>query len=282
MKRFQLAVAVLACCAAGTAMATPTPAALTYNLAANPTSSTGNTSWTSSNVASNYGNSYSWTAAASGGGTTVKMTAWGASTLTSAITTGWVGNYDPLGFGDTSQTSSELNANNTVNTGGPHSVDNSGGYDALMLTFGTAVTLSKIQAGYIETGSAADATVLEWRGAGDPTSALTSKTLTNMLCANAAATGCWSLVGDVLGMTANTETALTNVINPATASQYWMVGAYMALPGNVAGLSGVDGFKLNGFVATNAARVPEPASLGLFGIAGAALFAARRRKAKAQ
>jgi hypothetical protein len=287
MKRLQLALACAAVSLATTAMATPAP--VTYNLTTAPTSTTGGTgtsagtSFANSNASmyctvgqagcaaaggTNYGNTYSWAGASGMPG--VAMSAWGSTTLstTSTIQKAWIGNYGSNGFGITSQSSGELTAAHDPDASSPlfqHAIDDVNAYESLMFSFSSAVTLNSISIGF--KGSDADATVLEYTGAGDPT----TKLLAGESYADLLNNG-WKIVGNLLNMSTG------GTITGGTASQYWMVGAYLPIGANGPADGVSDAFKISGFVATRA--VPEPGSIALFGIAGVAFAASRRRRAR--
>ena len=294
MKRFHLVFASIACCFASASMATATPA--NYNLLTTPSSSTGvSTTGFNSSVSSaycingasgcaagggtDYGNTATWSTNASGGNTQVTLSAWGTQTLSTSahIQKGWLGFYGGNGFGITSQSSGELNASNAPDATSPtyqHAIDNTNAYESLVLSFATAVTLNSLQINFKATN--ADATILEYKGTGDPTTALTTESYSSLLCATASSSNCWNLVTNLLGMSTGTA---GNLITGGTASQYWMVGAYLPIGKNGAYNGVNDAFKVSGFTATRAS-VPEPGSIALFGIAGAAFVASRRRRAR--
>jgi PEP-CTERM motif len=285
MKSLRIALACI-----GSSVAMSAAASGTYDLTTAPFTTSGATTFSSAASANcvmgsgscvaagvvdqtggtDYGNSYTWSHATTGAGPGVTMSAWGstAANSTSMIRKAFIGNYSPAGFGVTSQASGELLANGTPDTSGPHAIDNTSGYESLVMSFATAVTLNSLTIGYHNGGS--DATVLEYVGAGDPT--LTLGSLTGESYGQLVANG-WRFVADVLNMQNGTA---ANIVGSSVASQYWMVGAYIPnLFGNGNGVA--DDFKLSGFVAT-AATVPEPGSIALFGIAGVALAVSRRRR----
>lgn len=292
MRRIHTVLACIACGLATSALATPS----TYNLLTSASATTGGagtssgTAWNDSSSSAyctvgstgcttggtNYGNTYTWSAASSGGNTSVTMSAFGTTTLstTTNLQKAWIGNYGSNGFGITSQSSGELNSSHDPDAVSPtyqHAIDNTSAYESLLFSFSSAVTLNSLSIGF--KGQNADATVLEYQGTGNPTASLTSQSYSSMLCASASSTNCWNIVGNLLGM----STSGANAITGGTASSYWMVGAYLPIGTNSA-YSGInDAFKVSGFTATRA-TVPEPGSIALFGIAGAALVGSRCRR----
>jgi hypothetical protein len=277
MKHLKLALAVIACGLATSAMATPSAI---YSLTGTATT-TGNATWvpcagntTACSGGTNYGNTYTFANAYSGGpGASVTISAFGATTTTSAITTAWVGDYTPAGLGITSQTPNELvksGPNYIPDVTGPHAIDNNGGYETLLLSFTKAVTLGSLTAGYANGDS--DAVILEYTGTGvPPTIANGTNTYASLL------TSGWKLVAVDADIATGSPTYIPFNGGP-TASQYWMVGAYMPI-GGLSAPSTISDFKINGFTATLNA-VPEPGSIALFGLAGVALAVSRRKRAR--
>jgi PEP-CTERM motif len=288
MKRLQLALACAAVSLATTAMATPAPVSysLTTTAPSLTTGGTGTSAGTSfANGSSsmyctvgqagcaaaggtNYGNTYSWAGTSSAPGFT--MSAWGTTTLstTATIQKAWIGDYSPNGFGVTSQSTGELTTSHVPDASSPlfqHAIDDVNAYESLMFSFSSAVTLNSISIGF--KGSDADATVLEYTGAGDPT----TKLLTGESYADLLTNG-WKIVGNLLNMSTG------GTITGGTASKYWMVGAYLPIGANGPADGISDAFKVSGFTATRA--VPEPGSIALFGIAGLAFATGRRRRAR--
>jgi PEP-CTERM motif len=288
MKRFQIAIAALACSVATGAMASGT-----YTLTSSAPSATAGGVGTSSGTSFNgstsnaycingasgcaagggtdYGNTYTWNGSTSGSGPAMTMSAWGTqSKSTSAlIDRAWIGNYGSNGYGVTSQSSGELDSSHQPDASSPlyqHAIDNVNAYESLMFSFASAVTLNSISVGF--TGGHADATVLEYTGSGAPP-ALTGESYADLL------TNGWRIVGNLLNIGANSTDALSG----GTNSKYWMIGSYLPIGGNSSTPDGnTDAFKLTGFVAINA--VPEPDSIALFGIAAVAFAASRRRRAQ--
>ncbi len=300
MKAFRLAListALVAMSAAGIARATTTPT--TYNFGSAP-SSVSNTSTASGNVTTttagvttfqnasssqygdggtNYGNTLSW--AGSTAGSSVTVSAWSTTGVGNTFEKAFIGNYSGdlgvTGQPRTGLTNAELNASNQPNTSNnQHAIDNVGAYDALLFSFASAVTLADVSIGFpsASSGLDSDSTILYWKGTGTPTSTLNARTVSD-LTSNG-----WAVATNIGDMAVgNNATGLSSSIS----SQYWMVGAYMNIGGPVASGSvsvGNDYFKVNGLTAIKTAAVPEPDTLALFGIAGAALFVRRRKAAR--
>ena len=298
MKLLRIALALATCGFATGALATGTY----YNLGTTTTQSTtggtgtsNGTSFANSSASqycfngasgcavgggTDYGNAFSYAGANLGSGPGLSITAWGTQSLsaTGLLTKGWIGDYNANGLGITSQSTGELNGANAPDASSPnyqHAIDNVNAYEALLLSFGSKVTLNSIGIGF--KGTDADATVLEYIGGGDPTGTLTGQSFSSLV-----SSGNWKLV-NVFDMVANASGYTANNINQSglTASKYWMVGSYLAGVGtNGADDGNKDSFKLSGFVVTPQA-VPEPGSIALIGIAGLALAAGRRRARKA-
>jgi hypothetical protein len=316
MKRFQLAVAAIACAFATSAMATSTS---NYNLTtgtfATPSATitadtqknsagtsvgVGANTWSTSSAGyctttgatntgsacgaggTNYGNSYIWNASPSIPGVTMSAFGTTSQSTSSTFQKGYVGFYSGGGFGITSQSNGEVNSSHVPDSSSPdfqHAIDNVTAYEEMMLSFTKAVTLTGVSIGF--EGADTDATIFEFIGAGAPT--VTGKTWSQMLCngtvagASGGTTNCWKAVTNLLNMADGMNSFSAA---GAVASAYWMVGAYV--PPSVSGIAGsndstMDAFKLTGFAVAQA-TVPEPTSVALFGIAAAAFAASRRRR----
>lgn len=287
MKPFRAALAALALCTALPAAAVPTtygfggsPASVTNPSAGSnaTTAANGTTTFKNGNVSqygnngTNYGNTLTWNGSTSGSSVTVS--AW-SNTNNGKFEKAYVGNYGG-DFGITSQTvagNTELNGGNQPNTANhQHAIDNVGSYEALLFSFQSAVTLSNVSLGFpsASSGLDSDATILYWAGTGDPTPALSARTLADLT------TNGWAVATNIGNMAVGGNA--TN-LSSSIASKYWLVGAYANLGGpNQGGAlsAGNDYIKVNG-ITTTPRVVPEPDTLALFGIAAVALLARRRR-----
>ena len=306
MKPIRFALSAVALCLALPAFSATTT---TYSFGASNAASASNTSTSGNNTTttqtgvttfqttsasqygdggSNYGNTITWNGSTAG--SSVKVSAWSTTGANGKFETAYIGNYG----GDLGVTSQPLAGNaelytsgNNINkpneTNSQHAIDNVGAYDALVFSFQSAVNLSNVSIGFPSTNSGldSDSTILYWAGTGDPTKStgqsggLTARTLADLT----STTGGWKVATNEqlsVGSGGN-----PTGISPSISSQYWMVGAYMNIGGptqaNVS--TGADYFKVNGLTVAPSA-VPEPDSVALLGIAAAALFVGRRRKAR--
>ncbi len=161
-----------------------------------------------------------------------------------------------------------------------HAIDNSGAFESLLLKFQSAVNLSSLTIGFPGAGTAnnsvSDATLLYYKGSGDPTTAMLGKTYAQLV-----SSGNWGYV-NVLDISGSTCGAVTDcaMVATAAAAQYWMIGAFISTIGNNAAISDNvnDYIKVRSITTT---QVPEPGTVALFGVAGAALVASRRRRERA-
>ncbi len=167
---------------------------------------------------------------------------------------------------------------NSAANSNQHAIDNAGGYESLMFSFTSAVTLKDVSIGFPSTGSSidSDATVLVYNGVGDPTAGLSTRTYAQLLQNG------WQVAGNLLDIaspTNNGKEALP-ISSSGLSSKYWMVGAYMAVGSNsMANLNdGHDYVKVSGLTAIRA--VPEPDSMALLGIASITLLVRRRKGAR--
>lgn len=220
--------------------------------------------------ANNFGNSW-----ACGGGNpalTVKGYSTGAGTTFAAAN---VDDNNRLGFGIKSS-SEGLGA-----TQPQHAMDNNAGLDVMLLSFTSSVILRQVQMGYTQYDS--DITIMRFTGTVDPT---TNGKLTGLTAAQLIGAG-WQLVGNY----GNIGTGLTNVNSAGASSSWWLVAAYSsAMAGTTAMANGSTADSTSDFVkvltvvadstggGTPPARVAEPGSLALAGLALMGLVATRRRQ----
>ena len=252
------------------------------------TTQTGTTNFQSTNVGqygdggTNYGNTITWKGSTAG--SSVNVSAWSTTGTGGVFEKAFVGNYGG-DLGVTSQSTAgnvELNSSHMPDTTtNQHALDNVGAYDALLFSFASATTLSNVSIGFPTTGSGidSDSTILYWNGTktGAPTTNLALRTLAD-LTANG-----WSVATNIADLQTGASGNSTGIAT-STTSQYWLIGAYAGLggtnKGGVVGNTGNDYFKVNGLTAVTVSAVPEPGSIALFGIAGAALLVGRRRRVR--
>ncbi len=286
MSSFRLALGAVAVCLAMPAAALPVPPPMDFSFGTQA-SVVGANTWDNSSATkynavngTNYGNMRTFM---SMGATPVpvNVTAWGSTGgiggFGGTLQSGYVGRYGTDELAVTSRPISgnaELNASNSPNTSNnQHAMDNNGGYESLLFSFQSSVTLNSVSIGFPSAGSGldSDATVLVYTGSGDPAPTLNVRTYADLL------TNGWQLAGNLFNMVPGTPGALSTT----TSSKYWMVGAFMNIGGNtmISHDSAIDTIKINGLTVTPKV-IPEPGSLALLGIASLGLLFRRRKGAR--
>ncbi len=292
MKSLRLFAGALLSCAIAPAFAGPVTTTYNFKTMASSVGGTWSTSASGYNATNgtNYGNTATYDAI-SGAIDPVNVSAWGSTggvggyngTLQSAYlshyTSGSGANtkYELAITSRPDTGNAELNSSHRPNTSNnQHAIDNAGGYEALLYSFQSAVTLNTVSIGFPSGTSTldSDATVLVYTGQGDPTAGLSTRTFADLVRAG----GGWVVAGNLMDMA---RTGGVGTLNTTQSSKYWMVGAYMGIGGNsMTNVTGNNDYiKVSGLT-VSALVVPEPDSLALAGIAGVALLATRRRRAK--
>lgn len=194
----------------------------------------------------------------SSGGISVQATGW---TLNgSTLETSWLGSY-ANGLGVTNDTERGWNLFN------PYGVDNSGGFDFILLVFNQAVnlqgaTLTPVQSSWTPADN--DVTISHANVAG----AFQSGTLP----LNSPA---WANLGTALSnVNGNNSAPYFTVLNASNYENVWLIAASGSSPDFLA-----DGFQLNSIV-VNPSGVPEPSTWAmlLMGFGAVGLSARKRRR----
>jgi len=285
----RIALAILA--ALGALNAPSVLASATYSFDCSKTDCSNSNAPTGASSTS-WGNTRSFSAVDSTTGQTITVTAQavsntnGTSTASNGaaqtIQTAYLGAYGTVGQSsgsnglgisnrDMYSTGSDQDTNEGVVP--EHAIDNNQRYDMVLLTFSTAVTLSQISLGYINTDS--DVSIMAYTGTG--TAPIIGDTYAQLV------TSGWAAVGSYSNVALSTA---TNVNAGNLSSTTWLVGAYNPLSGDTSCPTcdvGNDYIKLLSLSIASQTpppptNVPEPASLALVGLALAGVAVSRRRK----
>lgn len=268
----------IAAAAAATCLALPALAAGTWDFSVcNGSASAAGTASGSQTGAGAVGNNY---ACAANGSTTRDLTVsgWGAvSSTNNTFGSAWVSaqGTDGFGVGGGSEGGAATTGNNTA-------LDNDPGTLApniIVLKFSSAVILDKVTLGWAFND--ADLTVMAYTGAGTPSTFISGKSAGSLTTGGASAG--WSLVQNVGDASPDTAFAATStnlsygVNGGGVAASYWLISAYNSSFGGGALDSLVDYAKLLSVTTRDVAKVAEPGSVALAGMALLALWATRRR-----
>lgn len=272
-----LAVAVL-----GAVTATPTFAVATWTWALDTNGST-NPNPCTPTVAVNGGTSSNIVCSATPNTTTNKATfsGWsdtggkttesGGGTFERAAVYSWGGS----GYG-------VVNRFENAGATGPHATDNVKGLDLFLVQFDSAVSLSEVTVGWNGTSAGTtgynDSDMSIYRF--DPTKSTSNPGsfggLTSLTAANLTTSGSWQFVKNYSNASSTVDLKAGSF--DTGTSSWWLISAYNSNSGGSFGSS--DAFKLLSVGAVAGAKVSEPASIALLGIAALGAFAARRRTAR--
>ncbi len=224
------------------------------------------------------GNSY---ACAANGSTTRDLTVsgWGAvSSTNNTFGSAWVSSQgtDGFGVGGGSEGGAGTSGNNAALDNDPSTL----APNIIVLKFNSAVILDKVTLGWALND--ADLTIMAYTGAGTPSSFLIGKTAGNLT--SGGATAGWSLVenaGDAspdAPFPASGSNITYGVNGGGVAASYWLISAYNSSFGGGTLDTLVDYAKLLSVTTRDVvAKVAEPGSVALAGMALLLAWASRRR-----
>ena len=245
-----------------------------------------------------YGNCGEW-APTPTGGPNVQATAWSntgtdpagapvGNQIQNAYLAAWSGNLGVINRTEGGNTTGTPTASSPN-----HSLDNSGQYDSILLSFDSAISLTGVRIGWPDGAYDSDITVLAYTGGGSFSGFSSSATYESLTASG------WTLVGhyaDADRSPSSTDPALA--IDTDVTSRYWLIGAYNPLVGGTSSSADTscqstsgkscdtytkDYVKILAVTGVNSpppgpGRVPEPSAwMLLFASAGAAVVAGKAR-----